>query len=128
MSIRPSAFGGNPSNVTMAGESAGALSVMYLMAAPAARGLFSKAIAESPYMMSMPELKHRRFGLPSAEVTGVKLAADLHAPNIAALRAMVHRPGYLPRHYALSCGRNGRSEVPPLPASSADGGRRLAGP
>ena len=82
------AFGGNPSNVTIAGESAGALSVMYLMAAPAARGLFSKAIAESAYMMSTPELKQRRFGLPSAEETGVKLAADLHALDIAALRAM----------------------------------------
>src|SRR3984957_3345731 len=44
-------FGGDPSNVTIAGESAGALSVMYLMAAPAARGLFSKGIAESGYMI-----------------------------------------------------------------------------
>ena len=50
-------FGGDPSNVTIAGESAGALSVMYLMAAPAARGLFAKAIAESAYMISTPELK-----------------------------------------------------------------------
>jgi para-nitrobenzyl esterase len=81
-------FGGDPSNVTIAGESAGALSVMYLMAAPAARGLFAKAIAESAYMISMPELKQRRFGSPSAEEVGTSLAAALHAPNIAALRAM----------------------------------------
>jgi para-nitrobenzyl esterase len=81
-------FGGDASNVTIAGESAGGLSVMYLMAAPAARGLFSKAIAESAYMISTPELKERSFGSPSAEESGVKLAAALHAPNIAAMRAM----------------------------------------
>ncbi|MGA9352951.1 MAG: carboxylesterase family protein [Terriglobales bacterium] len=81
-------FGGDPSNVTIAGESAGALSVMYLMAAPAARGLFSKAIAESAYMISMPELKERKFGSRSAEESGTKLAAALHVPNLAALRAM----------------------------------------
>ncbi len=82
------AFGGNPANLTIAGESAGGLSVMYLMAAPGARGLFAKAIAESAYMISTPELKETSFGAPSAEESGTRLAAALHAPNIAALRAM----------------------------------------
>ncbi|MEI9967798.1 MAG: carboxylesterase family protein [Terracidiphilus sp.] len=81
-------FGGNPSNVTIAGESSGALSVMYLMASPPARGLFAKAIAESAYMITTPELKKAAFGLPSAEDSGVKLAGALHAPDIAAMRAM----------------------------------------
>ncbi|MDE1987693.1 MAG: carboxylesterase family protein [Alphaproteobacteria bacterium] len=40
-------FGGDPSNVTIFGESAGAMSVNDLMASPAARGLFAKAISES---------------------------------------------------------------------------------
>jgi para-nitrobenzyl esterase len=81
-------FGGDPSNVTIAGESAGGLSVMYLMAAPAAPGLFTKAIAESAYMISTPELRQSSFGSASAEESGTHLAAALHAPNIAALRAM----------------------------------------
>ncbi|MCU1514154.1 MAG: carboxylesterase/lipase family protein, partial [Microbacteriaceae bacterium] len=42
-----SAFGGDPQNVTLFGESAGANAVTTLMTVPAARGLFAKAIAES---------------------------------------------------------------------------------
>lgn len=81
-------FGGNPGNVTIAGESAGGLSVMYLMTSPLARGLFAKAIAESAYMLSMPSLKVAAHGMPSGEQAGEALAAVLHATDIAALRAM----------------------------------------
>ena len=41
------AFGGDPANVTLFGESAGGVSVQALMATPAAHGLFSKAISQS---------------------------------------------------------------------------------
>ncbi|KAB8194727.1 carboxylesterase family protein [Nonomuraea phyllanthi] len=41
------AFGGDPGKVTVAGQSAGAMSVITLMATPRARGLFSQAVAQS---------------------------------------------------------------------------------
>jgi para-nitrobenzyl esterase len=47
------AFGGDPDDVTLFGESAGATSVLTLLAMPAARGLFAKAIAESPAIASI---------------------------------------------------------------------------
>ena len=41
------ALGGDPTNVTIAGQSAGAFAVNFLTASPLAKGLFQKAIAES---------------------------------------------------------------------------------
>ena len=81
-------FGGNARNVTIFGESAGALSVEYLLASPPARGLFDKAIVESGYLFTMPELRTARYEEQSAEAIGAALAKKIGAPDLAALRAM----------------------------------------
>ncbi|KAB7732431.1 carboxylesterase family protein [Rudanella paleaurantiibacter] len=76
-------FGGDPNNVTIAGQSAGSMSVNCLVATPLAKGLFQKAIAQSGANMAAPGPS-----LQQAEESGVKLAQALGATTLADLRAL----------------------------------------
>ena len=83
------AFGGDPGNVTIFGESAGAHAVATLLAVPDAEGLFQQAISQSPAsgMVSTPEV--------AAEVAE-RFAERLHAaPGDAARRLITATPAEL---------------------------------
>ncbi len=77
------AFGGDPDNVTIAGQSAGAASVHFLIDSPQARGLFVRAIAESGSGMGLVVADHA-----TAEAAGARFAAAAGATTLAQLRAL----------------------------------------
>jgi para-nitrobenzyl esterase len=80
-----SAFGGDPNNVTIAGESAGAIMVGALVGSPQATGLFNRAIAQSGGWMGLtmgrmtPGQTAQANGVKTMEALGVKTIAELRA-------------------------------------------------
>ncbi|MDB4986599.1 MAG: Carboxylic ester hydrolase [Myxococcaceae bacterium] len=104
------AFGGDPGNVTIFGESAGATAVCLLLATPSARGLFKRAISQSsPNALTLPsaeqaaELTTHDFlaALDLSPDHGERLL-DVSADALIAAQARVENNGRWPHFYPVA--------------------------
>ena len=123
-------FGGDPNNITVFGESAGAMSICDLLAMPAARGLFQRAIAQSGAASSVQSRAQ-------AQLSARRLceALDLEPCNVDALRRVEARRILDAQSELLTQARRERSGMSfrpvvdgnVLPADPLDAARNGAG-
>ncbi|MGI5163067.1 carboxylesterase/lipase family protein [Spirillospora sp. CA-253888] len=137
------AFGGDPAQVTLAGNSAGGTSVLALMAAPAAQGLFARAAALSPlpYGFATPQKARALTGaFRRALGRALPRSAPLRAVLDAEADALLTRPPvegvlpiapvvdgeFLPRHPMDAVRSGTAARVPLLVTTTAEEMRLFA--
>ena len=135
------AFGGDPGNVTIFGESAGGMSVTTLMATPSARGLFHKVIAQSGAAQATltpaqaaqaANVLVEALGMTAVDADALRacsvedlLAAQLKVTEqLQADRVMPWAPvadgSVVPEHPLQAIGDGAAGEIPLLVGSTAD--------
>lgn len=117
-------FGGDPAQVTLGGQSAGAKNVCTLMAMPAARGLFHRAIVESGGAeTALTAARAAEMAEQFVTAAGVARPADLLALDSAALLATQNRFARAwPRKYPFRAVIDG-TDLPDLPLAMMRDGR-----
>jgi para-nitrobenzyl esterase len=132
------AFGGDPNNVTIAGESAGAIMIGGIVGSPQAKGLFHRAITESGGWMGLTMARMKTAetaqadGAKALETAGITSIAELRAKPLAELPQLPGNglviDGYLiPEDLSITYANGKQNDVDVLAGSNKDENTLFAG-